>query len=88
MLTSLMNPCSWILVLVLKYFMQSLGKAHSCLWVSHGQEIRLFLLLHLFMCPWELKGNSDPNGFFGDVLSLWSGVKGQLMATPARTPVK
>lgn len=48
-------PCSWALVLVLKYFMQSLGKAHSCLWASHTQEIRLLLFLQfpVFWCVSE-----------------------------------
>lgn len=85
-------PCSWALMLVLKYFVQSLGKAHSCLWVSPVQEI----ILRLFFCSflsslvsfWELKGNSDPTGFFGDVLWIWSGLEEQLMATPVRTPLK
>lgn len=42
-------------MLVLKYFMQSLGKAHSCLWMSHMQKIRLFLLFQfpVFSCVSE-----------------------------------
>lgn len=53
-----------------------------------NQTVLAFAVLCLFMCLWELKGNSDHNGFFGDVLRIWSGVEEQLMATPVRTPEK
>lgn len=54
-----------------------------------GNQIVLAVAIScLFLCLWELKGNSDGNGFFGDVLRIWSGVEEQLMATPVRTPEK
>lgn len=88
--------CSWTLMLVLKYFMYNWGKAHACLCFSHVQEMILyawdcscfcsFLCFHVFF--WELKGNPDHNGFFGNILRIQSGLGEQLMAIPVKIPVK
>lgn len=84
------SPCSWALVLVLKYFMQFRKSTSLFVGESYAgnQTVLAFAISCLFLCLWELKGSSGGNGFFGDVLRIWSGVEEQLMATPIRTPGK